>query len=458
MKGQDKKDDPQTIVGIVVAANQSVSQHSSISGRITTLNRDYLTNFILSEDPISASVGISDPDLRSILERLMLTLTDDVQVMTPTPHGLGLNNLLFIATELLLLQRSNPAASPLLLIEEPEAHLHPQLQLRLVEFLEQQAGRGAGEIHPIQVIMTSHSPHLASVVDLERLIIMRRGRAYSLAAEYTKLDVSDYGFLRRFLDVTRASLLFARGVLIVEGDAEHILLPTLARRLGRSFSRHGVTIVNVGHTGLFRYARIFQRKDGLTMDIRVACVTDLDIPAYEAKIYLKETASGKPRQTNAEMGSDEIERRRTSKEAKPGGEPVRTFVSPLWTLEYDIALAGLAPEMHIAIQLAVASKGKQEGLSVDTIQQLASQAIQEYRAWKKAGKGKAEIAALIYQPLYESQASKVEAAQYLASIIDRKRWTASQAEKLLRARLPRYLLDAIDYVTRNDSKYQSEGI
>ena len=458
MKGQDKKDDPETIVGIVVAANKSVSQHPSISGRVNTLNQDYLANFILSEDTIAAAVSISDPDLRSVLERLILTLTDDVQATTSTPHGLGLNNLLFIATELLLLQRSKAATSPLLLIEEPEAHLHPQLQLRLIEFLEQQAGRSEPETRPIQAIMTSHSPNLTSMVDLERLIIMRRGRAYSLTAQFTRLDVSDYGFLKRFLDVTRASLLFARGVLIVEGDAEHILLPTLAKRIGRPLSRHGVTVVNVGHTGLFRYAKIFQRQDGLAMDIRVSCVTDLDIPPLEAKAYLGTTTSGKPRRTEADMEPGEAEKRRKSKVSKPGGEPVRTFVSPQWTLEHDIALAGLALEMHVAIQLAVASKTAQEGPSVASDQQVTADAIRQYRSWRRGGKTRAEIAALVYQPLYEKQASKVEAAQYLAGIIDRKLWTDRQAERALRTRLPIYLLEAIDYVTRNNARPDSERL
>jgi putative ATP-dependent endonuclease of OLD family len=69
-------------------------------------------------------------------------------------------------------------------------------------------------------------------------------------------------------------------VVIVEGDAENILLPTLARLLDRDFTSHGISIVNVGGVGLRRFARIFQRKDSVadgTIPVPVACVTDMDV-------------------------------------------------------------------------------------------------------------------------------------------------------------------------------------
>ena len=80
--------------------------------------------------------------------------------------------------------------------------------------------------------------------------MIRKGRAFSLAEGQTGLDKSDYRFLERFLDVTKADLFFACGVMIVEGDAENILLPALATLIGRDFTEHGVSIVNVGSVGL----------------------------------------------------------------------------------------------------------------------------------------------------------------------------------------------------------------
>ena len=117
------------------------------------------------------------------------------------------------------------------------------------------------EGNTVQVIITTHSPNLASAIELGNLVIVRKGKAFSLAQGQTELEGSDYRFLQRFLDVTKANLFFARGVMIVEGDSENLLIPTLAKIVGRDFTTYGISIVNVGGIGLRRYARIFQRKN-----------------------------------------------------------------------------------------------------------------------------------------------------------------------------------------------------
>jgi len=337
-----------------------------------------------------------------------------------------------MATELLLLGGDGQSALPLLLIEEPEAHLHPQMQLRLMDFLEERAsGNGSS---PIQILVTTHSPNLASTVDLKSVAVIHDGRAYSLAPEFTKLEPSDYRFLQRFLDVTKANLLFAKGVMIVEGDAESILLPTLAKLVGRSFSEHGVSIVNVGSRGLFRYARIFQRKDKQVVPIQVACVADRDMVPDTADYV---TSGGKEPGHTSNGISEHIQKLR---EGDGGG--VRTFISPKWTLEYDLAYCGLAFSMHVAIQLA--KKAKSSGyLSDEDKCKVIRGAAQTFRTWQKEGLAREEIAARIYEPIYKRQASKAEAAQFLAERLEASRFSVDG----MRLKLPSYLVEAIDYVT-----------
>src|SRR5690606_30126661 len=153
-----------------------------------------------------------------------------------------------------------------------------------------------------------------------------------LAPGETKLDAGDYEFLTRFLDVTKAGLFFARAVAIVEGDAEAILLPALAAATGESFNASGITVVNVGAVGLFRYSRIFQR-DGQQIPVAVACIRDRDLaPAGTPEDMRKKLKSAE------ELGPKEIAKYVEKLTADDSGN-VRTFVSDHWTLEYDLAAA-----------------------------------------------------------------------------------------------------------------------
>ena len=139
---------------------------------------------------------------------------------------------------------------------------------------------------------------------------------------------------------------FARALIVVEGDGESLLLPTLAEKLGRPLSRHGVSIVNVGHRGLFRYSRILQRKAGAAIAVPVALIPDRDIPPAEAKGLVG------ARKTENELTQDEIEARMKALR-RDVGDPVDVFIADNWTLEYDLALRpALAESVHQAVQLA----------------------------------------------------------------------------------------------------------
>lgn len=216
---------------------------------------------------------------QDILERLSLTLDE----RTPL-QGLGYNNILFMATELILLEQE-AGQFPLLLIEEPEAHLHPQLQMKFLQFIRDEYS--GGESPKLQTILSTHSPNLASKAPLDSIILMKNGNAYPMRKGATKLDKDDYVFLEKFLDITKSNLFFAKAVLIVEGDAENILLPTIAKLLGRPLENYGVSIVNVGNTAYARYAKIFLRegmnkKPEKWLPVSVACLRDLDLWPYKA--------------------------------------------------------------------------------------------------------------------------------------------------------------------------------
>jgi putative ATP-dependent endonuclease of OLD family len=249
-----------------------ISSHDSQKGKeVADQINQYLSSFF---GEATASVfKISETSLKGILERLSLHLENN-------NAGLGSHNLLFIAVELLLLEHDNGYKGlRLALIEEIEAHLHPQAQMRLVTYLQKECSA-----KKMQMFLTTHSPNLASKVSLKSLIICQGNNAYPMGSDYTALEERDYGFLQRFLDVTKANLFFAKGVLLVEGDAENLLIPTIANLIDCDLTKYGVSIINLGGLTFKYYEKIFIQKDKLPsaqMKVPVAIITDVDTKTWE---------------------------------------------------------------------------------------------------------------------------------------------------------------------------------
>jgi len=417
-----KAEEPKTLAGIVAKADHQIHGNETVKGVEKRLNKDYLADMSVGSEQLTVSLGIGTKlSLAQVLERLDLTLKSPGEYQEPLRRGLGLNSVLFMAAELLLLQ-SQSDQLPVLLIEEPEAHLHPQLQSRFMQIMSE---RAADSTNPIQVILTTHSPQLASQARLEDMTLMACGQTYPLANGQTHLDASDYDFLRRFLDATKANLFFAKGVVIVEGDSENLLLPAIADLLGRSFTKHGVSIVNVRHVGLFRYSRILRRKNGI-LPIPVACLADLDIPPDAARDLISK------QKTASEYTTEQVEAKLASRKTHDG-ENVRTFVSTQWTFEHDLALAGLADELWIAIKLVDSSEADFEKIKAEAAADIASWGA--LTADQKAVK--------VYGHILEERISKPMVSQQLARLL---RSLTGGAEEL-KTRLPAYIIEAIKHVT-----------
>ena len=255
-------------------------------------------------------------DIKSILEKLSLLLSGEDNV------GLGTLNRIFMATELLHLDKENREGLRLGLIEELEAHLHPQAQMQVIETLQKQ--------EKVQLIITTHSPNLASKIKLENLIICNGNNAFPMGKDYTELNEDSYVFLEKFLDVTKSNLFFAKGVILVEGWAEEILIPSLAKAIGIDLTAKGVSVVNIGNVGFDHYSKIFLRKDGCSpMKIPVAVVTDCDVKEYKKE--------GSEYQRRNDIDS---ERKNKIREIESkSSQNVNYFVAPHWTLEYSLFLS-----------------------------------------------------------------------------------------------------------------------
>ncbi|EOV8114068.1 TPA: ATP-dependent nuclease [Enterobacter hormaechei subsp. steigerwaltii] len=237
------------------------STHKAISTR-----HDSMMGAQLAQE---LAVGLSVTDFQRLSSRLTLT----AEAMEIEKNGLGFNNLIFMAVVLSELAKNTDSAFRGLIIEEPEAHLHPQLQRVLLQYL---AGIPTGEGEkPVQLFVTSHSPNFASNSKLDSLVCLIENEAgvETFFPRDIKFEKGKREKLERYLDVTRAELFFARRVIFVEGAAELMLIDALAKKMNFDLREYGVSLISVEGLNFDSFLPLFGEQG---LRIPVAVVTDAD--------------------------------------------------------------------------------------------------------------------------------------------------------------------------------------
>ncbi|MCR9903260.1 AAA family ATPase [Vibrio alginolyticus] len=438
---EDEEDN--RLLKIMSLTNKAIEKfftHHDGKELLTDVNT-YLDDFSLENNKLNSRFNVSDSSLKSVLEKLSLKLFNQ-SVSENNNQGLGSHNLLYIASELLLLKKSNYQGLKLGLIEEIEAHLHPQTQIRLIEAIQK-----ISEENKIQFILTTHSTSLASKVKLHNLVLCKDGCLYPMGKEYTKLREGDYLFLERFLDSTKSNLFFANGVILVEGDAENILLPSFAKKLGLDLSQYGVSIVNVGSTAFLRYANIFLRNDDKKLNLDISLITDVDVKPfiYEPKQTKEEKIEGV--KTKIELTEGEVEEKRliTKQSIIDKYEaPITAFVAPYWTLEYSIARSCMSELFYQAVYICHKTKSRDYVYTSEEKVTLIAEAKATYKKWKDDDKLSVdEIAYKIYKEIVlDKKISKAVIAQVFADFI-----SDADFDGVIEDENINYLVNAIKNVT-----------
>ncbi len=218
--------------------------------------------------------------------RLFVGESDDAYEGGIHELSLGGANLIFLTLKLLEFQylQAGRAIANFLVIEEPEAHIHTHIQKTLFDRI------GYADT---QIIYSTHSTQISEVSNIERVNILgREGGACQAFHPTSGLDQDIVGSLERYLDAVRSNLLFAKSVVLIEGDAEEILIPVLFKKvMGLSLDELGISLINIRSTGFKNVAVLFAQE---RIRKRCAIITDRDAAILDTTPIV-----GEPPQTAA---------------------------------------------------------------------------------------------------------------------------------------------------------------
>lgn len=339
--GEIKDSDYQPISDLVDKLNEGIEGLEDVQNIRKDIKSTIQDAVGLTYSPSSLSIKSSLPsEADKLLQSLKLFIgePDEEHEGGIQELSLGGANLIFLTLKLLEFKyrKSKDTFANFLIIEEPEAHIHNHIQKTLFDKLD---------YTDTQIIYSTHSTQISEVSNVKKInILAKKLNFVEVFQPSNGLKSKSINQIQRYLDAIRTNLLFAKGVILVEGDAEEILIPQMVKKAyGVSLDELGISLINIRSTGFKNVAQLFHDKR-----IRRKCsiLTDLDDAICDTTIIDGEIEALEKYKTKVENSKIKgLERKAILDEFEKDNDWIKTFYAN-YTFEVDFVMDGNALEVE----------------------------------------------------------------------------------------------------------------
>lgn len=212
--------------------------------------------------------------------------TNANEALPSTYNGLGYKNLVKIELQLInfanQLENHINNSIPLVFIEEPESHMHPQMQQKFIEYIEEYCKK-ISETKKLQIIITTHSSHIVNSTEFEKIRYLQKDNctvSVKNLNDFCKQENSNKKFLEKYLTLNKCDLFFADKAILIEGTAERLLIPDMIEKLdaAEKFEKDDITLrsqyytlIEVGGAYAYRFIPFMK-----FLNIPTLIITDID--------------------------------------------------------------------------------------------------------------------------------------------------------------------------------------